>query len=168
MALQAARNLLHALPESIAVVRPDDHALQQQLASTSISIITNPHHHLGINSSLVCGLRACPEAAGWVIALADMPFIPVDIIRQVVQCLRDGAAIAAPHYCGQRGHPVGFSAQWRAELLQLQGDNGARAIVLRHADQLQRIEVSTAQVLIDIDQPADLKNSFEALCDTKM
>ena len=64
----------------------------------------------------------------------------------------------APVYRDERGHPVGFDKQFCDELLQLQGDSGARAILLRHPDLLQTIAVEDPGVLWDIDHEADLAN----------
>ena len=44
--------------------------------------------------SLACGVRASADAPGWVIALADMPYILPATIAALVRCLRRGAALA--------------------------------------------------------------------------
>jgi molybdenum cofactor cytidylyltransferase len=153
MAVQAARNLLGAIPTCIAVVRPEDHELKHALAALPLQVIDNPRHAEGMSGSLVCGVRASRDATGWVVALADMPYIPVSVIKQIAQQLNNGAAIVAPMYQGQRGHPVGFAARFREELLQLQGDNGARSLLHRHADQIHPLSADAPEVLIDIDAP---------------
>ncbi|MGE5712793.1 MAG: nucleotidyltransferase family protein, partial [Betaproteobacteria bacterium] len=92
-------------------------------------------------------------ADGWVIALADMPAIQPDTLRRVVDALKAGAATVAPTYRGRRGHPVGFSAAMRSELLASAGDIGARSVLARHPPQL--IEVDDPGVLYDVDTPED-------------
>jgi molybdenum cofactor cytidylyltransferase len=96
------------------------------------------------------------SSTGFVIALADMPYIKIDTISAVAHELNAGATIVAPAYLGKRGHPVGFSAKFRTELEQLTGDEGARAILKRHADQIQLLECNDPGVLADIDTPQDL------------
>ena len=96
------------------------------------------------------------NTSGYIIALADMPFIHPDSIRAVAAALQGGATLVAPAYRGQRGHPVGLAASYRDELLALQGDAGARDIIKRDAAQLRLIEVNDPGVLRDIDTPADL------------
>jgi molybdenum cofactor cytidylyltransferase len=51
---------------------------------------------------------------------------------------------------------VGFSAALRAELLALDGDTGARAVVERHAARIERIVTVDPGIFIDIDTPRDL------------
>ena len=79
-------------------------------------------------------LRAAPDADGWLIALADMPFVRPETIRAVLAALAKGAAIAAPSYRGERGHPVGFARAFYEELSTLKGDAGARELdTVQHA-----------------------------------
>jgi len=107
--------------------------------------------------SLAAGVRATPiDAAGWVVALGDMPWIAPDTVRRVARAIRDGAPVAAPRYRGSRGHPVGFAAGLRADLLRLQGDRGARDILGRESARLVQIDCDDPGVLKDVDTPADL------------
>lgn len=155
IALHAAENLLLAIPNAIAVVRPSDRDLKQQLRHLPIRLIDNPHHLDGMSRSIVCGVRASPQAAGWVIALADMPHTPVTIIEQVATALLHGADIVVPVYQGQRGHPVGFSHTMQNELLQLRGDSGARQLLAEHPNKVCKIEVTSPAIFFDIDQQSD-------------
>lgn len=99
---------------------------------------------------------ARPDAAGWLVALADMPFIQPDTLHRVAAALADGAELAAPVFNGQRGHPVGFAARWRDALLALQGDEGARALVGANRLSMRRIATDDPGVLRDVDRPEDL------------
>ena len=55
---------------------------------------------------------------------------------------------------GQRGHPVGFGAAWRDELLKLDGDEGARALL--KSQPVTRILTEDNAAFRDIDVPGDL------------
>ncbi len=109
----------------------------------------------GMAASLACGVRAYAGAAGWLIGLADMPFIPASAIAGVKDALVNGALLAAPSRCGRHGHPVGFSSRYRDELLALKGDRGARHILER--DQVAEVEAENDGIFADIDRPGDLK-----------
>jgi molybdenum cofactor cytidylyltransferase len=156
MAVLAARHLLHALPNSVAVVRPGDDELKTQLAAEGIGIVVNPRPDDGMGASLACAVAATDRATGWVIALADMPWIASSTIRGVARLLYAGAAIAAPVHQGQRGHPVGFSHSFHDELLALSGDEGARGLLVKHAPLVQLFEVDDPGCLLDVDHPDDL------------
>jgi molybdenum cofactor cytidylyltransferase len=111
----------------------------------------------GMAASLVCGVRANVDAAGWMIGLADMPTVPTAAIAGVRDALLAGAALAAPACDGKRGHPVGFASSYRDELLALRGDTGARRLLERDISKLVEIDVDDAGILADIDIPGDLR-----------
>ncbi|HEY5602619.1 MAG TPA: nucleotidyltransferase family protein [Gammaproteobacteria bacterium] len=158
MAVQAARTLCEVLPDSVAVVRDSDRELQLRLLETGIRVVENPDSHLGMSRSIRRGIENpyVPNASGWVIALADMPYIPALVIQQVVGALLRGALIAAPQFKKQRGHPVGFSRPLKAELLQLQGDTGAKPVIDKYRSQIQLIDTFSDAILRDIDYPQDV------------
>lgn len=157
IAIAAARTLHEQLPRVIAVVRPADspvqHTLHALLRDAGCELVINPRADEGVGTSIAAGVAAAPEAAGWLVALADMPAIAPATVAAVRDALMAGAPIAAPHHAGRRGHPVGFAAGLRAELLALAGDEGARSVLLRHAPRL--IDVEDAGCLLDLDTPAD-------------
>lgn len=89
----------------------------------------------GMGDSIACGVRATPQASGWLILPADLPLIQAATLKAVACALGEGAQtrIVVPHYHGQRGHPVGFSGSCSASLMALSGDQGARSLVQAHA-----------------------------------
>jgi len=110
----------------------------------------------GMGASLACGVCAAPDAEGWIIALADMPFVPGEIIRTLAGRLKAGDAIVAPAYLGQRGHPVAFGHAFYPALSALSADQGARHILKNNTDRLTLIPSTHPGVLRDIDTQADL------------
>jgi len=155
----AARNLLRALPDSIAVVRPHDAALSASLSAAGVSSIKCDNASHGMGASLACGVAASEDADGWVVALADMPWISPSTIRLVVDAIASGADIAAPTLRGARGHPVGFARAHRAALVSLTGDAGARSLIDRNAARVTWIDVDDEGVLRDVDTARDLPHA---------
>jgi molybdenum cofactor cytidylyltransferase len=156
IAAHAARNLLAANLSVIAVVRPGDFPLSDMLEQEGCQVTQSKDSVRGMGHTLAHGVAASREAAGWVVALADMPRIGAETIKKITGALAEGATIAAPMYRGERGHPVGFSSALREELLALSGDSGARAVVQRHRDAIVLIECDDPGVLLDIDERTDL------------
>ncbi len=151
----SARHLLQVLPQSIAIVREDDTQLASLLAGEGLRVVVCRDAREGMGRSIACGVAASSEAAGWVVALADMPGVQPASISAVARAIENGAAMAAAEFQGRRGHPVGFSADFRKELLQLHGDTGARTLLARHQQRLVHIELDDPGVLFDIDTRAD-------------
>jgi len=156
LGVAACRNLRAAVGGVIAVVRPGDPALVASLAREGAHVVVAANADGGMGASLAAGIAAASGADGFVVALGDMPWVAPATIRAVVEALRSGASIAAPRCHGRRGHPVGFAAAHRAELVALAGDQGARAIVEANASLVTFVDVDDTGVLADVDVPEDL------------
>jgi len=156
VAVAALANLRSALPHVIAVVRPGATALENLLSEAGATVILCADADQGMGASLASAVRATSHVDGWVVALADMPFIRPLTIAKIAASLAAGAAIVAPAWRGERGHPVGLSARFRPQLEALRGDEGARALLKENADSIELIEVDDPGVRRDIDTPADL------------
>ena len=157
IALAAARHFIEALPESVAVVRPRAQKLGKLLRYAGCNTIVCKNAAEGMGTSLAAGVRATADAEGWIVALADMPFIRPETIRIVTKALQEGAAIAAPSFHGERGHPVGFARRFYEELSSLRGEDGARQFLKRHPEWVKLLEVDDPGIVRDIDEPSDLE-----------
>lgn len=160
VALTAAQHLIDALPLCIAVVRAENPLLGEALKTLGLHVVYCQNGATEMADSLVAGVQYAstlqPDAMGFVIALADMPYISPNTIRAVVNQISSGAEIVLPTYHGRRGHPVGFSSKYRTDLMLLNGDEGARSIIKQHAEKVMLLPCDDAGILADIDTPADL------------
>ncbi len=156
MAVAAALSLRPACERVIAVLRPDHGALAAALAAVGCERLVCPQAHLGMGHSLAAAVSATADAAGWIVALGDMPFIASRSHHAVAIGLQTGASLVATEYQGRRGHPVGFSSKWFPELSTLTGDQGGRVILATHRHELLCCPVDDPGVILDIDFPADL------------
>lgn len=157
IAVAAAVSLRAACSDTIAVLRPRQDALAGLLSAAGYKIVFCADASEGMGHSLAAGVRAASDASGWVVALADMPFIATASHQAVVSRLRLGASLVATEYQGQRGHPVGFSRIWLDPLIAMTGDQGGKTILEQHQKHLVRCPVKDPGVLRDIDRPEDLK-----------
>jgi molybdenum cofactor cytidylyltransferase len=156
MLMLAAKKLASVLPKSIVVINPELKSYAPQLEQLGLRVVVNEQAQQGMGSSIACGVRASASASGWLIALADMPYIRSETIALLAAKLQTGAAIVAPVLNQQRGHPVGFDQRYKEELMALHDDVGARHVVARHQTQLELIPVEDAGVVKDIDQISDI------------
>jgi molybdenum cofactor cytidylyltransferase len=161
IAAAAARTLRTAVASVVAVVRdessPQQRRLEELLAAAGCRVVRcrlPPGAAEGTGASIACAVGASAGAAGWIVALADMPAIAPATVAAVHAAIAGGAASAAPYYGGRRGHPVGFGAACRADLMQLQGDTGARSLLEQYPP--LRITVDDPGILLDIDHARDL------------
>lgn len=154
VAVAAARALLSSLPLVLAVVRPGAELLAVALRETGCRVVECPDADQGMGASLVFALSQTRAASGWLIALADMPYVKTTTINALVEALRRDADIAVPLYQGRRGNPVGFSRRHLPELLTLGGDQGARRLLKTYP--VTEVEVDDPGIVHDIDTPEDL------------
>lgn len=154
----ACANLAIGVDRVVAVIRPGATALRQRLVDAGATVVEFSNAEAGIGASLAFGIAQAP-AAGWLIALADMPFVaPTDVVR-VATALRSGAGIVVPETTSGLGHPVGFAAHFGAELSALSGDKGARSLVQRHIESVLYLPTDNTGGRLDIDTPADLERA---------
>lgn len=154
---------LETFSQVTVVVRADCDELRRQVEqalgpekAAGIRWCICPDAVLGMSASLAAGVAYNHNADGWLIGLADMPAVPSAIIGEVRDAIASGSPLVAPYCDGLRGHPVGFDARYRDELLALQGDAGARDILKRDAGNLLRIDTTDPGIFTDIDNPEDL------------
>jgi len=153
-----ARTLQQALATGMpvqVVTRPENQPVQQVCADYQVPCIVLKS--AGLGETIAAGVAATREWDGWLIHLADMPFVPVDIFKQVAEAVQQNASqygIVQPCYQHKPGHPVGFSAGMRDALCALTGDKGARELLRNHP--VLQIALNLPAIVQDIDLPSHL------------
>ena len=153
VAVAAARNLRAALVRVIAVVRPDAEALEISLRDTGCEVLVCPQADEGTGTVLACAIQHCADSSGWLVALADIPYIMPETYALVIGALNEHDLVA-PFCNGQRGHPVGFGRRYLSQLLALKGDHGARELISQST--LHKVLTNDNGILRDIDLHSDL------------
>ena len=156
MAVQAARHLKSQLPRVVAVVKPGARELSARLEAEGCEIAVCDNAAEGMGASLACAARVAGTADGYVVALADMPFVRPSTIAAVRDALAAGAPLAAPYFRARRGHPVGMAGFFFEQLITLRGDEGARRLLAANEARLTKIPVGDPGAVRDIDTPGDL------------
>lgn len=148
----------------ILVVGPGRTEMFEPLRSPTVHLVENPDPSGGMISSIRAGLGSTWAAQrNFMIAPADTPFVPPEIIDQIVTTFvtRD-CKIVVPSYQGLGGHP-GLYAQELSSDFKLRGDtNGAREILIRHQKDTVRLNVHEPDICFDIDTPEDLEMALDA------
>jgi len=156
IAVQAARHLKAAVPRIVAVVHAGADETAKALGGEGCEIVVCDRSEEGMGASLACAARAAGAADGYLVALADMPFVRPSSIAAVRDALAAGASLAAPYFRTRRGHPVGIAGRFLPELEALGGDVGARELLAAHEVELVKVPVGDPGVIRDIDRPGDL------------
>jgi molybdenum cofactor cytidylyltransferase len=141
--------------------------IAQALEGLAVTLVHNPDFAEGLATSLKAGLAAVPEdAGGALVLLADMPGITTAVIDRLIGAFlaRSGPAIVLPTVGGKRGNPVLWSREFFPELMEVSGDSGARHILARHEEAVERVEIGAAAGL-DVDTPEAMREAGGAVVD---
>lgn len=170
LAWQGKTLLLHILEtllgsdadEVILVLGHEADRIRESLPPLPITITINPDYRQGMASSLRRGLLAMdPGSEAFLLCLADQPGIGPEIMNTVIRAFRQAdprRGIVRPVYRGRRGHPVLIGVQYLKEALRLlEGDVGARQILLNHPEDILDVEMEGDVVLKDIDTPEEYR-----------
>lgn len=151
---------------SIIVVSGYNHELlQSELKEYPVHLVLNEEYERGMLSSIQCGLRAVSKTArGVLICLVDQPFIGGDMLRKIAAAFAEGSAgIVLPCYRGKHGHPVIISRKYFDEVFGLDESIGLRQLMQRHQDDIYEVDVSTDDILRNINTWEDYTRELERL-----
>lgn len=143
------------LPASDVVLKSLIETLpKEQQAKIQLVFVDKPEH--GMSESIKAGVKASQDASGWLIGLADMPWITATVLSALEGAMLGDAEITAPFFNDQRGHPVAFNTIYREALLALEGDRGAKTLLQTNKAKIHPVLSSDDGVLRDIDTQADI------------
>ena len=139
-------------------------------AHPGVESVRNPDYLQGKTTSLKAGLRAlvrcradaAPRLEDAVLILnVDQPRSS-ETVRCVLNHHRD--LITVPTYRGKGGHPVLVSTSLMPELLEIsEEDMGLKAVIRRHEDRVQRVEIDSPEILLDLNTPEDYRDALETV-----
>lgn len=116
-------------------------------------LVVNSEYAKGMSTSIHAGLRAIPDTGAAMIVLGDQPFVTTATFDTLVDAYeRTRAMVIAPHYRGARGNPLVIDRSLFAEVMELRGDTGFRAILGSH--EITMVAVDDPGVVQDIDRAA--------------
>lgn len=141
--------------DRVAVVATD---CPLDYAAHRFRVVTNHDPAQGMGSSVRVGVDCAirQDAQAVLIALADMPRVTAAHIHRMFDAANGPDVIVASSDGVQPKPPALFGRNRFDELLQVQGDAGARAMI-----QSGRHVVTNAAELIDVDTPEELERLRE-------
>ncbi|NMM27311.1 MAG: NTP transferase domain-containing protein [Glaciimonas sp.] len=128
-------------------------------AAPGVTFVHNPDHAQGMSTSLRRGIAVLPQDVdGVVVLLGDMPQVSAVHIDALIAAFDAvNSVIVAPVNEGRRGNPVLWPRRHFAAMQAIDGDQGARALLATHADQIVGVEMATDAIFADVDTAQDLK-----------
>lgn len=109
----------------------------------------------GLGDSIAFGVKNTSNLDGWIIHLADMPYINSELFIRIANELKQHTLVR-PVYNGLPGHPVGISAKYYSDLIKLSGDEGAKSILQDNF--VYKLDINDENIVKDIDYPVLITN----------
>lgn len=114
----------------------------------------------GMFSSIQAGTRAMDgKAGGFFLMPVDCPAIRQDIFDGLAaraESIMAGGSdrFMVPCYMGKKGHPLFVPSAYFSEILAHDGTNGLKGITDKYDEKMDRIEVESESVILDMDDEA--------------
>lgn len=141
--------------------------VETALAGLPVTFVHNPDFAEGLSTSLKAGIAALPpEADGAIVCLGDMPQVDAALIDRLLAAFdpEKGALVVVPSIAGKRGNPVVWSRRFFPDLARLDGDIGARHLIVTYPEAVTEVPLTSSAALVDVDTPdalAAVRAEFE-------
>lgn len=154
MVVRAVRAAQEAGFEEVRVVtRPEDVAVRQALEPWHVHLLPNLAWREGMGSSIALAVRSLPSETQGVLLLAcDQPAVTHGLLIRLAQGFSGPQSRVACAYEGGLGIPALFGAAWFPRLAALQGDRGAKGLLVEG----HPLSIPFEAGAWDLDTPEDL------------
>jgi molybdenum cofactor cytidylyltransferase len=123
-----------------------------------VDMVVNEHPEWERFYSIKCGLAEVSDVACCFIHNCDNPFVPVNIIQQMMNAFEEDAVII-PEYKGERGHPVLLSHNIiEAVLSHPENSSNFKTFLAGFPNKI--VSVDDPCILFNINTREDLQNCF--------
>jgi molybdenum cofactor cytidylyltransferase len=155
MVCRVVDNVLSSRARPIVVVtghRAED--VRAALGNRPVGLVHAEEFARGLSASLKAGIAALPETvAAALVCLGDMPLVTGRMLDRLIDAWDpdEGRSIVVPTHQGRAGNPILWSRAFFGEIMGLDGDVGARALLRRHEELVAEVEIGDDAVLRDFD-----------------
>lgn len=152
----------------VVVTGHEPERIKAALSGLDVAFVHNPHFADGLSTSLQAGLAALEtDVDAAVVMLGDMPLVKpaiIDALDRAYEAKPDAAA-AVPVLKGEWGNPVLLSRRIFEDVARLEGDAGARKLLMERRAEVIEVPVETDAVLLDLDTPEALAKARQIHAD---
>lgn len=157
------QNVVHTATQSgnmtvVVVLGAFATQIKQQLIDEKVNTVINPGWPTGMGGSIKTGLQhllhLSPNVNSALLLLCDQPFITTPLLEEMYALkTTSGKPIVACSYGNTIGTPALFDKSLFSQLLALNGQEGAKKILLQHPEQVATVDFP--QGAVDIDTNGD-------------
>ncbi|WP_143960937.1 NTP transferase domain-containing protein [Litoribacter populi] len=139
---------------TLAVISAGDETLFDLVEKTGAEMVENPDYKEGMASSIRAGVNHImihyPQLEYLMIMLCDQPYVESDHLQTLIDTQqKTGKKVVASLYEGRKGVPTLFHKSLFPQLLELQGDTGAKNLIEALGNEV--ISVAFPLAAFDVD-----------------
>ena len=151
----------------LVVIGHEAEKIRLELNNFPLSFVYNPNFSEGMTTSIKFGVKeVSPDCDGFLICLADMPFINTSEINKLIHPyvqnrIKEKRLIVVPVFQGHRGNPVLFSSEFRNDILEHKQESGCKGVIINNSESVKEIEMDDDNMLLDVDTLDDYQRLTE-------
>jgi molybdenum cofactor cytidylyltransferase len=144
----------------IVVTGANNDLIEKDLNSKEINRCFNPDWETGMASSIVKGLKELlflnPDCDHCIFTVCDQPYVTSLIFENLINKYhKTGKGITASAYSETLGTPVLFHKKYFNELLDLKGQEGAKKLIRKYAEDTASVPFEKGSIDIDTEEDYD-------------
>lgn len=157
----AVQTALAVTTQPVVVTGANDEHLATAVDPGQVTLVHNPEWQQGIASSIRCGLQALlnriPTPDQVIFMVCDQPFVTAGLLLDLInEQQKSRKPIVASAYANTLGIPALFDSSLFPQLLDLQGDTGARRLIQQYSGEVS--SVIFEEGMYDIDTLVDYQD----------
>jgi len=144
----------------VVILGSNANNILKETDTSGIHVVINDDWQTGMASTIRCGIQLVQklnsDVDGAILMVCDQPFVSSDLLDSLIETQKEtGKLIIASQYVDTIGTPAFFQKQFFAELMALEGDSGAKKIIMQNNNFLATMPFPKGS--IDIDTIDDYK-----------
>ncbi|MDQ6530355.1 nucleotidyltransferase family protein [Flavobacterium sp. LHD-85] len=142
----------------VIVVTGSNHdVIESELNLPEITFSFNSDWEKGMSSSIKKGINQLldhnPDCEQCILAVCDQPFVTNSVFENLIlESCKTQKGIAASAYSETLGTPVLFNKKYFQELLELNGQEGAKKLVKKYAEDVVSVLFEKGNIDIDTEE----------------
>ena len=151
---RAVKNALSVTETVLVVLGANREDIEYSIKDQPVNILYNTNWPEGMATSISLAVEEIQSAylniTSIIFMLCDQPFADADLLQQLIDVSETSdKGIMASEYHNTLGVPALFKQAYFPYLLALKGKEGAKKLLLQHADDVQAIPFPLGEVDID-------------------
>ncbi|GAA4396888.1 hypothetical protein GCM10023187_05530 [Nibrella viscosa] len=144
----------------VVVLGANKTSIAAELEGLPVTLIENSHWEQGLSSSVKMGLAGVymtkKEFDAVLFLLVDQPKVDQALVEHIIATYQENdKGIVSCRYAGKPGVPALFDRKYVEELLSLDGDKGAKWVMMQHRDDCLEIPFEDGAIDLDTRQDVD-------------